>query len=251
MPRDWRWEGRALAILFGIGLILWPFLSFGAAFMFDSPLQNRSDEVNRYVVCYFIWSYPVTYAATCFLYYILRRCGVWRWMSCLAWGLPIIVYFIFLVIVGRQDVDQLNAKRVQLLYRTDHVALLAACREIMTNPNAFAKDPKNDSFIDLKDSKLPAVINALQPTYIGLWSYTGSDVASVSLGLHDGIDHLIVIAYSEQFLNSHTNSSSSDLQLIPGLVFSDHELTYQDTNRTNYINKLKAMQPIDAPTPKW
>jgi hypothetical protein len=32
--------------------------------MFDSPLQNRSDEVSRYTVAYFIWFYPVTYVVT-------------------------------------------------------------------------------------------------------------------------------------------------------------------------------------------
>src|SRR5882757_5130157 len=122
--RDWRWEGRALAILFGVGLFLWPFLSFGAIFMFDSPLQNRSDELNRNTVAFFIWFYPVTYAATCLLYYLLRRCGVWRLASCFAWGLPVAVYFILPAIAGWQDVEQTDAKRIQFLYRTDHAAFL-------------------------------------------------------------------------------------------------------------------------------
>jgi hypothetical protein len=43
-----QWEGWALAILFGFGLILWPFLSFSAIVMFDSPIHSRprSESVN-------------------------------------------------------------------------------------------------------------------------------------------------------------------------------------------------------------
>ena len=246
MPRIWRWEGRALAILFGIGVILWPFLSFGAIFMFDSPLQNRSDEVNRYTVAYFIWFYPVTYAATFLLYYILRKCRVWRWLSCLAWGLPVIVYFSLPAIEGWNDVGQTDAKRIQFLYRTDHAAFLAACREVITNRNSFRHWEKNGwELINPRDPKVPTAIAALRPTYIA------PDDDSVGVGLKDGIDRLVVIAYSQQFVNSHTNGFSGDVQLIPGLWFSDEEFTYQDTKRAEYIKKLKAMKPDDAPAPKW
>jgi len=245
-PRIWRWEGRALAILFGVGLVLWPFLAFGAIFMFDSPLQNRSDELNRYTVAYFIWFYPITYAATCLLYYALRKCGVWRLVSCFAWGLPVVVYFILPVLAGWQDVEQVNSKRVQLLYRTDLVALLAACREVMPNRNSFTHWERNGwEFIDPRDPKLPAAIAALRPRSIA------ADNDSVSLGLHGEIDRLHVVAYSEQFVNSHTNGFSGNLQLIPWLWFSDEEFTYQDTDRAKYVKKLKAMKPDDAPTPKW
>lgn len=245
-PRIWRWEGRALAILFGIGVILWPLLAFGAIFIFDSPLQNRSDEVGRYTVAYFIWFYPVTYAATGFLYYILRRCGIWRWLSCLAWGLPVIFYFNLPALAGWNDVEQANSKRVEFLYRTDHAAFLAACRKVITNRNTFKHWEKNGwEFINPRDPKVPTAIAVLRPTYIA------PDDDSVSVGLEDGIDSLVVIAYSQQFVNTHTNGYSGDLRLMPGLWFSDKEFTYQDTVRSNYINKLEAMKPDDAPTPKW
>src|SRR5215469_5715794 len=135
-PGVWHWEGIALAVLFGLGLILWPFMSFGAIFMFDSPIQNRTDLVGRYTVAYFIWGYPLTYVATLLAYYLLRRFGVWRVVSCLAWGFPVAAYFIlsaYLTWQGRPA----NAGRVQLLFRTDHTALLAACREVMANRNDF------------------------------------------------------------------------------------------------------------------
>lgn len=115
-PRVWRWEGITLAGLFGVGLVLWPLLAFGAIFMFDSPLQNRSDEVSRYTVAYFIWFYLVTYAVALLAYYLLRRCGVWRVVSCLAWGLPVIAYYILPNIAGWNDVEQTNSRH-QWLFR--------------------------------------------------------------------------------------------------------------------------------------
>ena len=244
-PRFWRWEGRALAILFGIGVILWPLLAFGAIFIFDSPIQSRSDELNRYTLAYFIWFYPVTYAATCLLYYTLRRYGVWRLVSCFAWGLPVVVYFILPTIAGWRDIEQVNSKRVQLLYRTDPVALLAACREVMTDRNSFTHWERNGwECIDPRNPKLPAAILALQPRSIAV------DKDSVSLGLHGEIGRLVVVAYSVQAASSHAKYSDG-LLLTLGLWFFDEGLTYQDTDRAKYIKQLKAMKPDGAPPPKW
>ncbi len=69
-------EGKILGRLFGVGLVLWLFLSFGAIFIFDSPIQSRSDEIGRYTVAFFIWSSPITCGLTFLLYFILQRCGV-------------------------------------------------------------------------------------------------------------------------------------------------------------------------------
>jgi hypothetical protein len=243
-----QWEGAALAILFGVGLVLWPFLSFGAAFMFDSPLQSRSDELARYSVAYFIWFYPVIYSATILAYYLLRRFGAGRLVSCFAWGLPVAVYFVLPAVMGWRGVEDSDPKRVQLLYRTDHVALLAACREVMANRNVYKQRNENfRSFIDPTDPKLPAAIVALQPCEI-----ISDDDDSVYLQLHGGSDDYGVYAYSEKVAHRHidvSNGWSGEIQLIPGLLFFDRGLTYKD--RAEYLNKLKAMKPDDAPSPKW
>jgi hypothetical protein len=248
-PRVWRWEGRVLAILFGIGLLLWPFLSFGAIFMFDSPMRNRSDEVNRFTVAYFIWFYPVTYAAAGLLYVILRRCGVWRVVSCFAWGLPVAVYCLLPAFAGwkdAKDAAQTDSKRIQLLYRTDYAALLAACRSVMTNRNSLRHWEHNGTvFIDLKDPGVPAAMVALRPLSVAV----GDDW--VSMGLNGNIESLVVVAYSEQTAGSHTNGASGDLQLIPGLWFTDEGFSYRDNDRAGYLKKLRAMKPDDAPAPKW
>jgi hypothetical protein len=243
-PRIWRWEGITLAMLFGLGLLLWPFLSFGAIFVFDSPIQSRGDLSDRTALAYFIWSYPVTYGASLLAYYLLRRFGAGRVMSCLAWGLPIAVYFILPTVVGWQSVDS-NLKQVQLLYRTDHVALLAACRDVMTNRTAFIQGSED---IDPKHPKLPAAIVALHPRHI---SSRNDD--SVYLELRSGSDRYGVFAYSEKTASKHTSDTNEsymgEIQLIPGLLLFDIGLTYKD--RAEYLNKLRAMKPVDAPTPKW
>jgi hypothetical protein len=201
--------------------------------------------VGRYTAAYFIWSYPVTYLITGVLYVVLRKCGVWRPVSSLAWGFPVIAYFILSGLTGWQDSGHLNSQRVQVLYRTDPVVLLSACRDVMTNRNTFAKNRpgKDDSSIDPKDPKLPVVIVALQPRYIS------AENDWMSLELHGGIDRLHVIAYSEQTAASHTNDLQG-LLLTPGLWFYDAELSYQQTDRAAYITRLKAMKPDDALAPK-
>lgn len=246
--RIFQGEGRALAIFFGLGLILWPFLSFGAIFMFDSPIESRSDLLRREAFAYFIWSYPLTYAATCIAYYLLRRFGAGRLVSCIAWGLPIAVYCLLPVVLAGRGVEDSNPKRVQLLYRTDHVALLAACREVMAKRNTFKQRKENfRSFIDPKDPGLPAAIAALQPRQI-----ISDDDDSLYLQLHGGSERYGVMAYSEKTASTHTNDiggSSGQILLTSGLLFFDERLTYKD--HAEYLNKLRAMKPDDAPTPKW
>ena len=118
----------------------------------------------------------------------------------------------------------------------------------MANRNTF-KQRREDfrSFINPKDPKLPAAIIALQPLQI-----ISDDEDSVYLQLHGGSDRYGVYAYSEKAASKHTNYTndwSGQILLTPGLLFFDEGLTYKD--RAEYLNKLKAMKPDDAPTPKW
>jgi len=147
------------------------------------------------------------------------------------------------------DVHRSNRARVQLLYRTDHVALLAACRAVMTNRHKFARDPKwhgaddpQQSFIDPRDTKVPAVIVGLKPRDI-----IASD-GKLELELHGGFDHYGVIALSEQAARTETNGFSGPFRLIPGLWYYDEGLTY---DRAAWIKKLNRMRPPDVAEPKW
>jgi hypothetical protein len=156
---------------------------------------------------------------------------------------------IFFGITAWRDVRNSNRERVQLLYRTDHVALLAACRAVITNRHTFAADRNwhgtensDQSFIDPKDPRVPAAIVALQPGYI-----IASDF-DVHLELHGGFDHYGVIALTEQTAGSQTNEFSGPFQLIPGLWYYDEGLTY---DRAAWMEKLKGMKPRDVPDPRW
>jgi hypothetical protein len=242
----WQWEGIGLAVLFGLGLILWPFMSFGAIFMFDSPIQSRSDELGRYTVAYFIWGYPVTYVITLVTYYLLRKFGVPRVVSCVVWGLPVAIFFMLSAYLTWQGKPS-NAGRVQLLFRTDYPALLAACQETAARRSTFAtlKVRYGSDFIDPKDPKISATITALHPDSI----IVSDD--SVDLELHGGFDSYGVIAMWGKAATDYTNTMSQDILLVPYLWFYDDQLHYQDTVRAAYLDKLKALKPPDAPAPKW
>src|SRR5262249_8423589 len=101
LPDDPPQEGVVLTQLFNWGLVLWPFLSFGAIFAFDSPDQGRIDMLLRYALAYSIWFYPGTYCATRLAYHLLRLCCVRRWVSNLAWGLPVLVFFVLPIVLMR------------------------------------------------------------------------------------------------------------------------------------------------------
>ncbi|MBU6229188.1 MAG: hypothetical protein KGQ93_05795 [Cyanobacteria bacterium REEB459] len=60
-------------MVFGLGLLLWPFLSMGALFIFDSPIESRVDEIQRYTFLYLTVFYPALYGAGSILYWLLRR----------------------------------------------------------------------------------------------------------------------------------------------------------------------------------
>src|ERR1051325_7496387 len=156
--------------------------------------------------------------------------------------------FIFFGIAAWRDVQHSKSERVQLLYRTDHVAILAACREVITNRHTFTRDGdwhgtenSDQSFIDPKDPRVPAVIVALRPRDI-----IASD-SDVHLELHDGFDHYGVIALTEQGASSRTNGFSGPFQLIPGLWYYDEGLTY---DRAAWMEKLKGMKPHDVTDPR-
>lgn len=242
-PRAWRWEGTTLAVLLGFGLILWPFVSFGALFMFDSPIQSLHDLAGRYTVAYFIWLYPVTYGITVLAYYLLRRIGVWRLLSLVAFGFPVLAWSLIAAHFARKA-EPSNAQRIQLLYRTDYTALLAACRDMMTNQNMLAERRDNKSIDNFKDPRVPPIIAALQPEYIAV----GDD--EVFLGLHGGSQGFDHYGVDSRATNGMYNAGAYVL-LKPGLWYFDETLSYHDTNRAAYLEHLRALKPADAPPPNW
>lgn len=94
-PRIWTWEGITFASVSGLGMLAWPLFSFGAIFMFDSPIKSQTDQLQRYAFVCLTWSYPVLFAAAWFAYRLARRRGVHRLVCDLAWSIPAIapVYY--------------------------------------------------------------------------------------------------------------------------------------------------------------
>jgi len=241
--RIWRWEGVTLAVLFGVGLILWPFMSFGAIFMFDSPTRSLHDLAGRYTVAYFIWLYPVTYGITVLAYFILRRIGVWRLLSLAAFGFPVLAWSLIADDFAKKA-EPSNAQRIQLLYRTDYAALLAACRDMMTNSNTSVERRENKSIDNFKDPRVPAIIAALKPEYIAV----GDD--EVFLGLHGGSQGFDHYGVDSTTTNGMYNGGNYVL-LKPSLWYYDETFSYPDTNRAAYLGHLRSLKPADAPPPNW
>ncbi|MFM7470840.1 MAG: hypothetical protein LVS60_12350 [Nodosilinea sp. LVE1205-7] len=75
-------------VAFGLGLLLWPFLSMGALFVFDSPIQSRIDEIQRYTLLLLTVFYPVLYGAGFLLYWLLRKRSIGEGMALFAWLIP-------------------------------------------------------------------------------------------------------------------------------------------------------------------
>ena len=88
--RVWAWEGIASAIVFGLGVVAWPLFSYGAIFVFDSPVECRADEVRRYAFVYLTWFYPVLFGIAWVIYRFARRRNVHRVVCDLAWCVPAI-----------------------------------------------------------------------------------------------------------------------------------------------------------------
>ena len=157
----------------------------------------------------------------------------------------------FLAIVFHAALDgwRSNRERAHLLFQTDHQALLAACRQIMTNRHAFARDMNwhgpedpDESFIYPKDPKIPRPVAILNPRDV-----IATD-SEVHLELHGGFDHYGVIALSEKAAHDATNRFSGPIELISGLWYYDDGLA---ADHDRWLKKLRNMKPREAPPTAW
>ena len=147
------------------------------------------------------------------------------------------------------DARKSNHERVQLLYQTDHAALLTACREVITNRQVYSPDrtrlkPDNSNMflIDPHDPRIPAVIVTLEPSYI-----LATD-SNVVIELHGAFDHYGVNAFTEDTACNRTNHFPNPFKLTPGLWYYDDGLA-RDPDA--WKRKLKRMKPRGALKPNW
>jgi hypothetical protein len=147
------------------------------------------------------------------------------------------------------DIHNSNRERRELLYETDHAALLEACREVMRNRHAYdlvesLSDP-DESFVDPHDPEVPRIIRDLEPRDI-----IATD-DRVFIELHGAMDHYGVIALPEQLVDDADHHRGGDIELVPGLWYHDERLSPLSPEGDRWMEKLKNMKPRDTPEPAW
>jgi hypothetical protein len=77
-------------LIFGLGVLGWPVFSFGAIFMFDSPISGPADAAQRYAFAFLTWLYPLIYGAAWLLYRRMKKREMSESVRLLIWILPAI-----------------------------------------------------------------------------------------------------------------------------------------------------------------
>jgi hypothetical protein len=124
------------------------------------------------------------------------------------------------VVTGRNRIEE---RQRQLLYHTDHPALLAACRQLLKQ-NKQDKDYfyKVDGKIPKEYSDLPMVLRHLNPMSVNVLK----DQAQVHIELGGGFFHHGFIAQAEGAEEEHTSTPEEGYRkLLPGLWY------YAEDNR--------------------
>ncbi|MEN6425724.1 MAG: hypothetical protein ABFE13_10195 [Phycisphaerales bacterium] len=153
-----------------------------------------------------------------------------------------------------RTMNELAVKKQRLLYRTDHHALLEACREVLKHfhEGTFSTDKiditppeflENAKRIDKEEyagdlKQIPAIILGLEPVYLWL-----SD-NRVTVALIGGLDHAGIHAYLK---DAEAEPQDDDMELIPGLRYYDDGLAEDGEGYKDYLKSLEqeAIPPID------
>jgi hypothetical protein len=132
-------------------------------------------------------------------------------------------------------------RRVLLLCKTDHEALLKAGREILSQM-PIGKRTRNGyeirgDFPVPKEVCIPQIIQNLRPHAV-LVSHNGD----LTIEMHGGMDHFGVHIYPEDFKEPRSNFQYGNRELLPGLWYYDdgylHNPEYDERVET-LIKKYK------------
>jgi len=116
-------------------------------------------------------------------------------------------------------------KRVQLLCKTDHQALLATCREVLQREDL-------EPGMRYKASQFPQVIRELAPSAV---SMTRDNF--LIIGIHGGMNRFGVHAYPEDFKVPFKGFEYGDKELIPGLWYYDEDYLHNP----EYDKRIEAL----------
>jgi hypothetical protein len=85
--------------IFGIPLVAWPLFSYGAIFLFDAPIESNKDELERMLMVYSVWFYPLFYLAGWIGSTILAKRKVKRVFVSLSSALPAIPILCLFILI--------------------------------------------------------------------------------------------------------------------------------------------------------
>ena len=134
---------------------------------------------------------------------------------------------------------QAKRMRVRLLCKTDHQALLEACREVLRRgdlkpgPRHRVRDAQRRPEV----SRLPQPILDLGPSYVRIDDIDGY----MTLEMHGGMDHFGVYAYPEDYQKPFRNFEYRDRKLIEGLWYYDD----------GYLHNPEYDKRVEALIQKW
>jgi hypothetical protein len=139
-------------------------------------------------------------------------------------------------VIGMVAFDALRAKsrKVNLLYQTDHKALLKACRTLLEEGYKGKYCIRVDPHPDV--DKFPKAILNLKPTYVLVHgdNYVGIEMMG-------GMSHFGVLAYPGNFVPPFEGFCYGDKKLMEGLWYYDDGYKKDP----NYEKKIESLRPKD------
>jgi hypothetical protein len=125
-----------------------------------------------------------------------------------------------------------RAKKVAILYQTDHQKLLTACRELLDEGYYGRYEVRNSQ--EPNSPKFPKAILDLKPSYVRIY-----DSGYVQVEMWGGMSHFGVIAYREDFNKAHEDLRYGDKKLLDGLWYYDD--AYE--NNPGYEKYIESLNP--------
>ncbi len=123
---------------------------------------------------------------------------------------------------------------IQLLYKTDHEALLKACREVLKEGKWEKKRYNFPVVPDPNTPSFPKAILKLNPSYIVIY-----DEGFLSIEMMGGMSQFGILAYPEGFVPPSKSFYYGDKKLIEGLWYYDDGYR-EDPNYEQYLESLRS-----------